>query len=92
MLNYLNKMNIKIFIYNLIMLNLKMKDLLNHEHRWKLSDWIDENKLDWWGFIYNPCAIYLIEQNLDKADKYWTQLSRNPSALPLLKNNLNKID
>ncbi len=59
-----------------------MKNLYNFEHRWKLRDWIDESKLDWYGLSSNPNAMYLLEENIDKID--WCELSHNTSAVHLL--------
>ncbi len=63
---------------------LKMKkDLMNFEHRWKLLDWIDENKLKWFGLSQNPNAMFLIENNIKNNDIGLLYL--NPSAYYLLK-------
>jgi hypothetical protein len=39
---------------------------------------------------FNPNAIHILEQNLDKVD--WYCLSRNPNAIHILEHNLDKID
>ena len=51
---------------------------------YKLLDWIDENKLNWYGLSGNehPNAISLLENNIDKIK--WECLSYNPNAIPLL--------
>ena len=50
---------------------------------YKLKDWIDINKLDWYRlFISIQCAISLLENNIDKID--WKILSRNYSAITYL--------
>ena len=58
----------------------------------KLKDWIDQDKINWFGLSANPSAgaISLLEKNQDKID--WFQLSANPSALTLLEKNQDKID
>ncbi len=66
-----------------------MKDLYNFEHRWKLLDWIDENKLDWNSLSFNPRGLYLLEQNKNKIN--WESLSQNESAIYLLEKNQDKI-
>ena len=49
---------------------------------YKLRDWIDINKLDWYYLSKNENAIELLKENLDKID--WDYLSSNPSAIDLL--------
>ena len=57
----------------------------------KLLDWVELDKLDWYGLLStNPNAIYLLEQNMDKID--WMKLSGNPNAIHLLEQNMDKID
>ena len=46
---------------------------------YKLRDWIDINKLDWYYLSKNENAIELLSSNLDKINWYW--LSSNPSIL-----------
>ena len=55
----------------------------------ELLDWIDINKLNWYGLSSNPNAIHLLEQNRDKIN--WVGLSRNPNAIHLLEQNIDKI-
>ncbi len=61
------------------------KDLMNFEHRWKLLDWIDEKKLEYYYLSQNPRAMYLLEKNFSKINL--RVLQRNPSALYLFKYN-----
>ncbi len=69
---------------------IKQKDLYNFEHRWKLRDWIDIDKLNWVTLSGNPNAMYLLEENPDKID--WKWLSLNSSAIHLLEKNPEKIN
>ena len=59
----------------------------------KLKDWIDQDKINWFGLSTNPSAtaISLLEKNQDKI--CWHGLSENPSAraIALLENNQDKI-
>ena len=59
----------------------------------KLLDWIDINNIDFKRLSYNPNAIHLLEQNINKIVWYW--LSLNPKAIHLiskaLEQNLEKI-
>jgi hypothetical protein len=57
---------------------------------YKLRDWIDINKLDWFHLSYNHNAIDLLEKNFDKIN--WYNLSFNPFAIHLLHKNLDKIN
>ena len=57
---------------------------------YKLINWIDKDKISWFGLSRNPNAIQLLEQNQDKID--WVGLSRNPNAIHLLEQNQNKIE
>jgi hypothetical protein len=56
---------------------------------WKLKDWIDKDKLNYYCLSENEKAIKLLSQNQDKID--WNRLSRNPNAIELLKENPDKI-
>ena len=56
----------------------------------KLKDWIDQDKIDWYWLSENPSALTLLENNQDNIN--WSQLSRNPSALTLLEKNQDKIE
>ena len=40
---------------------------------YKLYFWVNKNKINWEYLSYNPSAIYLLEQNIDKID--WNFLS-----------------
>jgi hypothetical protein len=40
--------------------------------------------------IFNPNAIHLLEQNMDKVD--WRHLSRNPNAIHMIEQNMDKVD
>ena len=57
---------------------------------YKLRDWIDINKIDWFDLSRNPNAIHLLEQNMNKI--YWFLLSVNSNAIHLLEKNMDKID
>ena len=57
---------------------------------YKLRDWIDINKIDWKKLSFNSNTIYLLEQSLDKINRYF--LSSKPKAIHLLKQNLDKIN
>ena len=59
-----------------------MKDLMNFEHRWKLRDWIDEEKLNWSGLHENPNAIFYLEAHQKFTMNYCSM--SNPSAMYLL--------
>jgi len=56
---------------------------------WKLRDWIDEEKIDWYNLSLNSNAIDLLKKNPDKID--WYSLSGNKNAIELFKENLNHI-
>lgn len=58
--------------------------------KYKLLDWIDENKLDIGNLSRNPFAISIIEKNIEKIN--WTNLSSNCGAIDLLKKNIDKIN
>ncbi len=60
------------------------KNLMNSYHMWKLSYWIDKDKLIWEELSLNPNAIYLLESNPNKIN--WDNLSYNMSAIDLIKN------
>jgi len=47
----------------------------------------------WWRICRNPDAIHIIEQNMDKVDKYfcWIHLCKNENALGILEKNIDKI-
>jgi hypothetical protein len=50
--------------------------------KYKLLDWIDISKLDWFWISYNTRAISLLEKNLDKIG--WSTLSGNPEDIHIL--------
>ncbi len=68
------------------------KDLMNHEHRWKLRDWIPEEELSLADLILNPNAMWLLEKNIHDDNFNWDSLNKNPSAVYLLERNPDKID
>ncbi len=68
------------------------KNLLNFEHRWKLRDWIDINKLDWWGLSSNPNALYLLESNLNKINFNELSKNKNDYAIEILSKYPDKIN
>ena len=51
----------------------------------KLRDWININKLNWYGLSFNPNAIELLKENKNKIN--WDYLSLNENAIKLLKEN-----
>jgi hypothetical protein len=55
---------------------------------YKLKEWVNIERLDWFYLCLNPNAIHLLEENIDKID--WYSLSRN--AIHLLEKNIDKID
>ena len=58
---------------------------------YKLLDWIDINKLDWYRLSesLNPNVISLLEKYPEKI--YWFKLSQNPNAIALLEKYPEKI-
>jgi hypothetical protein len=46
--------------------------------------------VNWNILSWNPNAIHILEQNLDKVN--WVWLSINPNAIHILEQNLDKID
>ena len=56
----------------------------------KLRTWVDKGKIKWSYLSFNPNAIHLLEQNVDKIN--WVYLSANPNAMHLLEQNVDKID
>jgi hypothetical protein len=56
---------------------------------YKLRDWIDPDKLDYYFLSRNSNAIKILEKNLDKIN--WAYLSENPAAIHILEKNINKI-
>ena len=38
------------------------------EPKMKLLDWIHLDKIKWYSLSYNPNAIHLLQQNIDKID------------------------
>ena len=48
---------------------------------YKLRNWVDINKIDWYYLSRNPNAIHFLEQNLDKIK--WYYLSENPPIFKL---------
>jgi hypothetical protein len=59
---------------------------------YKLRDWIQYDKLDWYGLSSNPhpCAIDMLEKNVENVN--WHRLSPNPSAISLIENHLDKVN
>jgi len=57
---------------------------------YKLRDWIDIDKIDWYRLSRNPNAIHLLEKHPDKIN--WYYLSNNPNAIHLLEKNIDKIN
>ncbi len=57
--------------------------------KYKLCDWISEERLHWHGLSLNPNAISLLEQNPEKI--VWSLLTENPNAMSLLEKNPEKI-
>jgi len=55
----------------------------------KLRTWVDKGKIKWSYLSFNPNAILLLEQNLDKIN--WCNLSYNPNAIHLLEQNVDKV-
>ena len=45
---------------------------------YKLRDWIYINNINWNSLSYNPNAIHLLQQNMDKIN--WDYLSANPKC------------
>ena len=58
---------------------------------YKLSAWVDQNKIDWTELSENdnPAAMHLLKQHPDKID--WLALSNNPSAIHLLEQHSDRI-
>ena len=63
---------------------------MSFQPKYKLLDWIPEDKINWEYLSGNPNAIHLLEKNIDKID--WYMLSRNPNAIHLLEKHPDKID
>ena len=57
---------------------------------YKLQDWINMDKINWYSLSSNPNAIHLLEQNMDKI--CWNSLSANPNAVHLIEQNMDKIN
>ena len=57
---------------------------------WKLRDWIDEEKIDWYNLSLNSNAIDLLLKNRDKIN--WNNFSLNPNGVDILLENFDKID
>ena len=55
---------------------------------YKLLDWIDESKLNWYHLFTNPKAVKLLEANQYKINQDY--LSLNPNAIELLEANTYK--
>ena len=55
----------------------------------KLRELIPFDQLNWSSLSFNPNAIQLLEQNLDKV--CWRPLSSNPNAIHILEQNLDKV-
>lgn len=56
---------------------------------YKLKDWVEFDKLDWFGLSINTNAIHLLEMNPDKI--IWEALSMNENAIHILEKNIDKI-
>jgi len=57
---------------------------------YKLRNWIDHEKLDWFVLSSNPKAIHLLEKHPEKIS--WIQLSKNHEEFHLLEQDPEKID
>jgi len=57
---------------------------------WKLKDWIEIQKIDWYNLSLNPNAINLLLKNQDKIN--WDNFSLNPNAINILLENFDKIN
>ena len=57
---------------------------------WKLKDWVDADKLDWYYLSSNPNAVDYLLANPDKMD--WKQFSTNPNSINYLLCNEKDID
>ena len=73
------------------MMDKKISEIKQHKPLYKLLDWIDPNKLDWYKLSesLNPNAISLLEKYPEKI--HWFELSRNPNANALLEKYPDKI-
>ena len=62
------------------------------EPLYKLLDWIDPNKLNWYALSesLNPNVISLLEKYPEKISWFW--LSKNPNAMHILEKNQQKLD
>ena len=56
---------------------------------YKLSDWLDIDKIGWFCLSKNINAINILEKNQNNI--YWEALSSNPSAISLLEKNKDNI-
>jgi hypothetical protein len=56
---------------------------------YKLRDWINPELLVHNDLSRNPCAIHILEKNLDKIN--WCYLSANPGAIDIIEQNLDEI-
>ena len=74
---------------NAIKLTKSELGLDNMSYIYKLQDWIDIQKINWYFLSHNPNAIHLLEQNMEKID--WYYLSLNPNAIHILEQNMDKI-
>ena len=55
-----------------------------------IPQFIIDERVIWYALSYNPNAIHILEQNLDKVD--WDWLSENPNAIPILEKHLDKVN
>jgi hypothetical protein len=56
---------------------------------YELLDWINEEKLSWFGWSDNPNAIHVLENEPQRIR--WNELSENPNAIHLLEKNPEEI-
>ena len=57
---------------------------------YKLLDWININKLNFYCLFENKNVLELLEE--DKNDNYWNYLSLNSSEINYMENNIDKIN
>ena len=57
---------------------------------YKLKEWVNIDRLNWFWLSANQNAIHLLEENIDKID--WNMLSVNPNAIHILEKNIDKIN
>ncbi len=68
------------------------KNLYNFYHRFKLKDWVDPKRLDYYTLASNENALFLLENNLDKIN--WQEFCKNMNdyVIEILKKNKEKIN